>query len=51
MLALEGGVVLDYDVYHGANSLSSQAQDAEGLGLGALDIACLGKTLHPGTKV
>lgn len=38
-------------MYQGANALSSQVQEAEGLGLGALVIERLAKTLHPGTKV
>ncbi len=44
-------IMLDFEVYQGANALSSQVEEAEGLGLGALVIECLCKTLHPGTKV
>uniref|UniRef100_A0A3Q3J6M7 PiggyBac transposable element-derived protein domain-containing protein n=1 Tax=Monopterus albus TaxID=43700 RepID=A0A3Q3J6M7_MONAL len=51
VLATAGGIVLDFEVYQGANSLRSQIQDAEELGLGALVIAHLAKSLHPGTKV
>nr|XP_020454066.1 piggyBac transposable element-derived protein 3-like isoform X1 [Monopterus albus] len=51
VLATAGGIVLDFEVYQGANSLRSQIQDAEELGLGVLVIARLAKTLHPGTKV
>lgn len=51
VLATAGGIVLDFEVYQGANALSSQVLEAEGLGLGALVVARLAKTLHPGTKV
>ena len=51
VLASVDGVVLDFEVYQGANSLRSQVQEAEGLGLGALVVERLARTLHPGTKV
>lgn len=51
MLASADGIVLDSDVYQGANALSSQVEEVEGLGLGAYVIERLTKTLHPGTKV
>lgn len=51
VLASADGVVLDFEVYQDANALSSQVQEAEGLGLAALVIERLAKTLHPGTKV
>lgn len=51
VLASADGIVLDFDVYQGANALSSQVEEVEGLGLEALVIEHLAKTLHPGTKV
>lgn len=51
VLASADGVVLDFEVYQGANALSSQVQETEGLGLATLVIEHLAKTLHPGTKV
>lgn len=50
-LASVNGIVLDFEVYQGANTPSSQAQEVKKLGLGALVIAHLAKSLHPGTKV
>lgn len=51
VLASADGIILDFEVYQGAVALSSQVQEAEGLGLGALVIERLAKTLPPGTKV
>ncbi len=38
-------------MYQGANAPSSQITEMEGLGLAALVIEHLAKTLHPDTKV
>uniref|UniRef100_A0A3Q3G5T7 Si:ch211-255f4.7 n=1 Tax=Labrus bergylta TaxID=56723 RepID=A0A3Q3G5T7_9LABR len=52
VLASPDGIVLDFEVYQGANAhRSSQAQDTEGLGLAALVIKRLAKDLQPGTKL
>ncbi|XP_047219786.1 uncharacterized protein LOC124867405 isoform X1 [Girardinichthys multiradiatus] len=51
LLASVDGIVLDFEVYQGAKTLSSQIQDSEGLGLGALVIKCLSETLPADTKV
>lgn len=51
VLASPDGIVLDFEVYQGAKTLSSQVQDSEGLGLGALVIKRLCETVHAGTKV
>ncbi|XP_049905131.1 zinc finger MYM-type protein 2 isoform X1 [Epinephelus moara] len=51
VLASSDGIVLDFEVFQGADALSSQVREAGGLGLGALVIEHLAKTLRPGTKV
>lgn len=49
VLASARGLVLDFEVYQGANALSSQVQPVGQLGSWALVITRL--ALHPGTKV
>uniref|UniRef100_A0A8C6PBR5 PiggyBac transposable element-derived protein domain-containing protein n=1 Tax=Nothobranchius furzeri TaxID=105023 RepID=A0A8C6PBR5_NOTFU len=51
VLASPGGIVLDFEVYQDAKTLSLQVEDSEGLGLGALVIKRLCGTLHAGTKL
>ncbi|XP_034550067.1 piggyBac transposable element-derived protein 3-like isoform X2 [Notolabrus celidotus] len=49
--ATADGIVLDFDVYQGADALLEQVEEPEGLGLGSLVIDRLCQTLHRGTKV
>lgn len=51
VLATADGIVLDFEVYQGSKALAAQVLDGEGLGLGALVLKRLTKTVHPGTKV
>lgn len=45
------GIMLDFELYQGADALTAQVQDPGELGLGGLVIDRLSETLHPGTKV
>uniref|UniRef100_A0A8B9HAU7 Si:ch211-255f4.7 n=1 Tax=Astyanax mexicanus TaxID=7994 RepID=A0A8B9HAU7_ASTMX len=52
--ATEDGIVLDFDVYQGANALLEQVQQQPGdlhLDLGGLVADRLSQTLHPNTKI
>lgn len=51
VLASGDGIVLDFEVYQGAEMLSSQVEDSAGLGLGTLVIKRLSETLPSGTKL
>uniref|UniRef100_A0A8C1ND68 Si:ch211-255f4.7 n=1 Tax=Cyprinus carpio TaxID=7962 RepID=A0A8C1ND68_CYPCA len=45
------GIMLDFELYQGADALIAQVQEPGELGLGGLVIDRLSETLHPGTKV
>lgn len=49
--ATADGIVLDFDIYQGADALREQVEEPEDLGLGSLVIDRLCQTLHPGTKL
>ena len=49
--ATADGIVLDFDVYQGADALLEQVEEPEGLGLASLVIDRLSQTLHPGSQV
>uniref|UniRef100_A0A3B4UT34 PiggyBac transposable element-derived protein 3-like n=1 Tax=Seriola dumerili TaxID=41447 RepID=A0A3B4UT34_SERDU len=49
--ATADGIVLDFELYQGTNSLMEKVEEPEGLGLGSLVIECLCQTLQRGTKV
>uniref|UniRef100_A0A3P9NWF0 Si:ch211-255f4.7 n=1 Tax=Poecilia reticulata TaxID=8081 RepID=A0A3P9NWF0_POERE len=51
VLASVDGIVLDFEIYQGAEMLSSQVEDSAGLGLGTLVIKRLSETLPAGTKL
>ncbi|XP_047430615.1 piggyBac transposable element-derived protein 3-like isoform X2 [Mugil cephalus] len=45
------GIVLDFELYQGADALTAQVQEPGRLGLGGLVVDRLSETLCPGTKV
>ncbi|KAI7790921.1 putative piggyBac transposable element-derived protein 3-like [Triplophysa rosa] len=45
------GLMLDFELYQGADALTAQVQEPGELGLGGLVIDRLSETLHPSTKV
>ncbi|CAM4635621.1 unnamed protein product [Leuciscus chuanchicus] len=45
------GIMLDFELYQGADALIAQVQEPGELGLAGLVIDRLSETLHPGTKV
>ncbi len=45
------GIVLDFELYQGADALITQVQEPGERGLGGLVIDCLSESLRPGTKV
>ncbi|XDV22524.1 hypothetical protein PO909_027405 [Leuciscus waleckii] len=45
------GIMLDFELYQGADALIAQVQEPGELGLGGLVIDRLSETLHPGAKV
>lgn len=49
--ATADGIVLDFELYQGTNSLIEKVEEPEGLGLGSLVIERLCQTLQRGTKV
>ncbi|KAM8743645.1 piggyBac transposable element-derived protein 3-like isoform 2-T2 [Acanthopagrus schlegelii] len=49
--ATADGIVLDFELYQGSNSLIEKVEESEGLGLGSLVIERLCQTLQRGTKV
>lgn len=49
--ATADGIVLDFEMYQGANTLLEQVEEPEALGLGALVMDHLSQTLHPNTRV
>ncbi|XP_061836200.1 piggyBac transposable element-derived protein 3 [Nerophis lumbriciformis] len=49
--ATADGIVLDFELYQGSQSLMEKVEEPEGLGLGSLVIERLCQTLKPGTKV
>lgn len=44
-------IVLDFELYQGADALFEQAEEPKDLGLGCLVIDRLSQTLHPNTKI
>ncbi|KAM4593218.1 piggyBac transposable element-derived protein 3 [Odontesthes bonariensis] len=49
--ATADGIVLDFELYQGTNSLIGKVEKPEGMGLGSLVMERLCQTLHRGTKV
>uniref|UniRef100_A0A3B4U452 PiggyBac transposable element-derived protein domain-containing protein n=2 Tax=Seriola dumerili TaxID=41447 RepID=A0A3B4U452_SERDU len=49
--ATADGIVLDFDLYQGADALLEQVEEPEDLGLGSLVIDRLSQTLRPNTNV
>lgn len=49
--ATSDGIVLDFDIYQGADGLLEQVEEPGNLGLGGLVIDRLSQTLHPNTNV
>lgn len=51
VFATADGIVLDFDIYQGADALLEQVEEPEDLGLGGLAIDRVSQTLHPNTNV
>lgn len=49
--ATADGIVMDFEIYQGANAVREQVEESEDLGLGGLVLNCLSQTLHPNTRV
>ncbi|KAM3609511.1 uncharacterized protein V6R79_016128 [Siganus canaliculatus] len=49
--ATADGIVLDFEIYQGADGLLQQVEEPGNLGLGGLGIDRLSQTLHPNTNV
>ncbi|KAM3610115.1 uncharacterized protein V6R79_025585 [Siganus canaliculatus] len=49
--ATADGIVLDFEIYQGADGLLQQVEEPGNLGLGGLGIDLLSQTLHPTTNV
>uniref|UniRef100_A0A671XXE1 Si:ch211-255f4.7 n=1 Tax=Sparus aurata TaxID=8175 RepID=A0A671XXE1_SPAAU len=49
--ATADGIVLDFEVYQGADALLEQVEEPEGLGLASLVVDRLSQTLRPGSQV
>lgn len=49
--AMSDEIVLDFDIYQGADALLEQVEEPQDLGLGSLVIGRLSQTPHPNIKV